>query len=407
MNDPQQGAVPKQSLPVVQPRFFTMPKLDERLKVIVYEPKLYEKRKFRKEDKVMRYAAYMRISSEEQVGNYSIDAQRRAITTWVQAQDGQLVKLYIDEAQSGRTAHRPAFLQMRQDAHNSKFDALVVHKFDRFARNRTDALAIKSLLRYDYNIKVFSATEPSEDSDGPIGALIEGIMECVAEWYSRNLGSEISKGKLEKGTQGLHNNNAPFGYKRNGRYLAPNPDEVPGLIMAFQEYSTGKYSYADLAKLLNKHSYKNTSGRLFSKEAIRGILRNKIYLGQVKHQETTHNSQGRRTFTAPVQWFEGQHEPLIDEELFARCQSVRGERTTHRQARHKYNPYLLRGLIYCHNCCANAPENTDFPAWDKMHAQAQGKHSYLYYRCNSRTNGFSCQQPGVHIEPEFWIAFGC
>ena len=64
-----------------------------------------------------------------------------------------------------------------------KFDALIVHKFDRFARNRTDALAIKSLLRRDYNIKVFSASEPSEDSDGAIGALIEGIMESAAEWY--------------------------------------------------------------------------------------------------------------------------------------------------------------------------------------------------------------------------------
>jgi DNA invertase Pin-like site-specific DNA recombinase len=76
---------------------------------------------------------------------------------------------------------------MRQDGRKGKFDALVVHKFDRFARNRTDALAIKSLLRYDYNIKVFSVTEPSEDSDGPIGALIEGTMESVAEWYSKNL----------------------------------------------------------------------------------------------------------------------------------------------------------------------------------------------------------------------------
>ncbi len=223
-------------------------------------------------------------------------------------------------------------------------------------------------------------------------------MECVAEWYSRNLASEISKGKLEKGTQGLHNNNAPFGYMRDGRHLVPNPDEAPGLIMAFKEYATGKYSYADVANILNEHGYKSTSGRLFNKEAVRGILRNKIYLGQVKHQETTHNSQGRRTFTAPVQWFKGQHEPLIDEELFASCQAARSERNRHKQARHKYHPYLLRGLVYCYSCCANAPEHSDFPAWGKMHAQGQGKHSYLYYRCNSRTNGFSCQQPGVRIE---------
>jgi hypothetical protein len=68
---------------------------------------------------------------------------------------------------------------MRHDARKGKFD--------RFARNRTDALAIKLLLRHDYGVKVFSVSEPSEDSDGPMGALIEGIMESVADWYSQNL----------------------------------------------------------------------------------------------------------------------------------------------------------------------------------------------------------------------------
>jgi site-specific DNA recombinase len=110
----------------------------------------------------MRYSAYVRISSEDQVGNFSIDAQQRAIEAWVAAKGGMLVQLYKDEAQSGRTADRPAFQQMRRDARKGKFDAVIVHKFDRFARNRTDALAIKSLLRYDYGIKVFSVNEPSE-----------------------------------------------------------------------------------------------------------------------------------------------------------------------------------------------------------------------------------------------------
>ncbi len=372
-----------------------MPKLDERLKELITQPVAYEKRKLRKEKVTMRYAAYMRISSEEQVGNYSIDAQQRAIRAWVQAQGGQLVKEYVDEAKSARTTERPAFQQMRQDARNRKFDALVVHKFDRFARNRTDALAIKSLLRYDYGIKVFSVCEPSEDSDGPIGALIEGIMECVAEWYSRNLGTEISKGKREKGAQGLHNNNAPFGYKRDGKYLVPNPKELPGLRMVFETYATGKYSYTDLARLLNEHGYKSTSGRPFSKEAVRGILRNKIYIGKVKHQETRYNSQGHRIFSATIQWFDGQHEPLIEVELFERCQSIRGERVHNHQPRPKYNPYLLRGLVYCYHCCAHQPENADFRSWGKMYVQRQGNHNYLYYRCSTRNAGFACHQQGV------------
>lgn len=169
---------------IVGSRFFTIPKLDAPADQPVLNARLLppeEPAKHEQKGKtIMRYAAYIRISSEEQVGNFSVGAQRRAIEAWVKQQGGQLVKVYTDEAQSGRTTDRPAFQQMRREAKERRFDALVVHKFDRFARNRTDALAIKSLLRQDYGVKVFSVTEPSEDSDGAIGALIEGIMESVA-----------------------------------------------------------------------------------------------------------------------------------------------------------------------------------------------------------------------------------
>ena len=62
---------------------------------------------------------------------------------------------------------------MRRNARKHQFDALIVHKFDHFARNRTDALAIKSLLRYDNRIKVFSVSEPTEDNDSPLGAVLK------------------------------------------------------------------------------------------------------------------------------------------------------------------------------------------------------------------------------------------
>ena len=218
MNEAQQK--PIHFVPhLVGQRFFTVPRFDTTadapvLKAHLRQPDETIKRVCVKENKIMRYAGYMRVSSEEQVGNFSIDAQRRAIEEWIKAQGGKRVKAYVDEAQSGRTADRPVFQEMRRDARKSRFDALVVHKFDRFARNRTDALTIKSLLRQDCGIKVFSVTEPSEDSDGPIGALIEGIMECVADWYSRNLATETAKGKRERARQGHHNNRPPFGYDK-------------------------------------------------------------------------------------------------------------------------------------------------------------------------------------------------
>ena len=243
--------------PVVGQRFYTVPTLSQAEDEVTYKAFLLKSDRVRNTEQgvpIMRYAAYIRVSDEEQVNGYSLDAQQRIIREWVQGKGGTVVKVYADEGESAVTANRTKFQQMRIDARKSKFDAIIVHKFDRFARNRYDALAIKSLFRYDYKIKVFSCTEPSEDSDGVIGALIEGIMECVADWYSRNLANEVKKGKKERSLQGLHNNQAPFGYdKDDQKVLVRNGHEFTGLMLAFSSYATGNVSDAEVASLRNNH----------------------------------------------------------------------------------------------------------------------------------------------------------
>ncbi|MCB0202677.1 MAG: recombinase family protein, partial [Anaerolineae bacterium] len=357
------------------------------------------RRRKRRNRQKLRFAAYIRISSEDQVGNFSMDAQLRAIKTWVAAKKAVLVKVYEDEAKSARTVDRPGFQQMRRDARKGKFDALVVHKFDRFARNRADALAVKSLLRNDYGIKVYSVSEPSEDSDGAIGALIEGIMEAVADWYSKNLSTEVAKGKKERTTQGLHNNIAPFGYcKDENKVLVPNEHEYSALKEAFAHYATGKYSDADIAAMLNKRGYRTRRGRRFSKDTLRELLQNQTYLGKVRYQKYQRRSDGTRSRDEPVAWFDGKHDALIDEELFQQCQVVRAQRRSHRQSTARYHPYLLRNLIYCYHCCTHRPAGEVVATYGKMRPQTHGQRNARYYRCRAREMGYSCQQKGISAE---------
>ena len=86
----------------------------------------------------MRAALYARVSSEEQVEGYSIDAQRRAFQALLQDREWTAYREYIDEGKSARTDNinrRPAFKEMVDDASAGTFDVLVVHKLDRFSRN--------------------------------------------------------------------------------------------------------------------------------------------------------------------------------------------------------------------------------------------------------------------------------
>ncbi len=125
--------------------------------------------------------------------------------------------------------------EVRRDVRRGKFDAIVVHKFDRLARSRRDASIDKSLLRVDLRSKVFSVTELSEDEDSLAGMLTEGVLELVTDWYSKNLSQETSKGKREKAQQGKHNNIPPFGYdKTKEGVLVVNPHEAEAVKLAFE-----------------------------------------------------------------------------------------------------------------------------------------------------------------------------
>ncbi len=324
----------------------------------------------------MRYVGYVRISSEDQRGNYSLDAQKHAIRLWVAQQkndlQGVLVRFYEDEAFTGTTDERPAFQEMVADARRKQFDGIVVHKLDRLARNRRDASIYKSLFRADLGIKVFSVAELSEDEDSLTGMLTEGVLELVAEWYSRNLSSETKKGKHEKASQGKHNNLPPFGYdKTKEGVLVPNEKEKEGVLLAFTEYATGHHTDREIAHLLNRAGYRSKTGQPFNREMVRSMLQNRTYFGLIRYHAYKKQPNGRRDKKVPVQWFKGQHPSIVPPEIFDRCQQVRHIATGRRTPVRSVVTYPLSGLLYCGECNA------------KMRAQKNPR-GQRYYRCSGQ-----------------------
>ena len=92
------------------------------------------------QDAQMKAALYARVSSEEQVEGYSLDAQVRAFETLVETRGWTIYKEYLEEGKSARTENinkRPVFKEAIADGLDRKYDILVVHKVDR--RNSPDS----------------------------------------------------------------------------------------------------------------------------------------------------------------------------------------------------------------------------------------------------------------------------
>ena len=334
----------------------------------------------------MKAAIYARVSSEEQVEGYSIDAQRRAFQTLVEDRGWIAEREYIEEGKSARTDNinrRPAFKEMIADALARKFDVLVVHKLDRFSRN------LRVTLEYFDKLSkagiTFLSINEQMDFSTPWGGLALTLLGGLAQFYSDNLSQETKKGWHERRAQGLYCGLLPFGAMK-GEDGVPVPDitemypntrktcNYEGLQLAFQMAANGK-SDKEVAQALNATGYRtagNQGNRPFSKDTVRGILRNRFYIGQL--------SDGNG------QWLKAKHEPFISEELWNQVQEARKRnRKAPRNRPARATISSLTGVIYCWYCKGRIHVGTSY----------NGKRRML---CYNRSKGWDCPQKSALLE---------
>ena len=130
-------------------------------------------------------AVYARFSSDNQ-REESIDAQLRACEDYAKRNNLVIVKQYIDRAKSATSDKRPEFQQMIQDSGRKAFEVLIVHKLDRFSRDRYDSARYKRQLKKN-GIRLVSSLENLDGS--PESIMMESVLEGMAEYYSKNLAS--------------------------------------------------------------------------------------------------------------------------------------------------------------------------------------------------------------------------
>jgi len=206
----------------------------------------------------MKIITYLRVSSEQQAERQlSIPAQREALQKYASERGWTIIEEYVDEAKSAKTDDRADFQRMIAAAQqpNKDFQAILLHKFDRFSRKRADHVIYKALLKKK-GVLVFSATEPT-DPDTPHGMLLEGMLEVISEFYNMNLKQETIKGMKENAIQGFHcGGRAPFGYRlvRTGSKVnyGLGPDEEVKIINQIFQLAAQGMGGKKISRFLNE-----------------------------------------------------------------------------------------------------------------------------------------------------------
>jgi DNA invertase Pin-like site-specific DNA recombinase len=125
----------------------------------------------------MKAAIYARVSTTGQ--GQSPQMQVRELREYCERRGWEIAGEYVDAGISGAKDSRPELNRMIADAHRRRFDAVVVWKFDRFARSVSHLL--RALETFNALGVAFVSLSEQMDTSTPTGKMVFTVLAAVAE----------------------------------------------------------------------------------------------------------------------------------------------------------------------------------------------------------------------------------
>lgn len=300
---------------------------------------------------------YVRVSTAKQGDGASLEAQKDAITSFA-SQNGLKIKEWYEELETASKRGRPNFDQMIKDLKRGKAKGMIVHRWDRTARNFSDWAAISDIS--DLGIKVFCAGD-NIDFESRSGRLMADIQMVLATDYSRNLSIEVQKGQNQRLKEGYWPWAAPVGYLNNGEGQLKTlcPRKAPLVREAFELYASGEHSLTSLTEHMLTRGLTGHNDRPISRSNLEITLRNPFYCGQLRCKDRL---------------YPGKHKPLVPVRLFKKVQKLKEDRCIKKMTKH---PFLFKRLLTCGAC--------------RRTLTGERQKGHVYYRCHNR----SCAEKGM------------
>jgi site-specific DNA recombinase len=332
----------------------------------------------------VRVAIYCRKSVErglEQEFN-SLDAQREACTAYIQSQRANgwiLAETYEDGGFSGGNTDRPAWKRLMADVESDHIDLIVVTRADRLTRSLRDFVEILDLL--DRHGASFVSVSEAFDTSTPSGRAFLHMLMTFAQWERETIGERTSAKMSAARRKGRWTGGVPvLGYRVEDRKLVVDEGEalrVRAIFALFLDQGSLSATGSELArrgwerKRWVTRNGEERGGGAFTKSNLRALLTNPVVVGRVRHRGEE---------------FEGEHEAIVDQDIFDEVQRHLRSNGHRRAARSEHGAFL-RGLLHCAHCGCRMNHATT----------RKGGRVYRYYVCaRAQSEGWStCPSPSV------------
>jgi site-specific DNA recombinase len=328
--------------------------------------------------RAVRIAFYTRISTDETLQKYSLDAQRDRLEAAARSQYGDdwtLYKIYRDQ-ESGTHMRRPGLAEMLADAQARSFDALLVYRVDRLSRKlRQLAQMVDDLTEWGVALK--SITEPF-DSGNLAGMMMLQMLGVFAQFEHGTIVERTKVGMEKKARTGAWVGGAvPYGYRMqpDKKTLVAFDDEAFIVRRIFSRYATGAVGVRTIRDELTRDGHWKRTGRPWDARTLLHMLRNPVYVGKIRWKTELHD---------------GIHEPLVEQSVFDRVGEVLKERAEELKGRqwHTGSERIATGIIFCALCGRHMVG---------VSGNKDGR-KIPYYVCNGRLSKSGCTMAYIRAD---------
>lgn len=290
---------------------------------------------------LIRAAIYIRYSSENQRDGLSIEYQRDECSAFAKREGYKVKQEYIDEAISGKTTNREAFVQMIKDVKNGLYDVVIVYKFSRFARNLQEAEIFYNQIK-KHGARLISVKEPIDDTR-PEGTLMRQMLHSMDEYYSANLATFVRSSMYIAAKNGKYLGGIlPFGFSvdENG-YFIENKEEADKVRRVFDLRASGVMP-SEILRIFRDEGVTSRNGKLFTQQFLNKMFRNEKYIGTYKYAVKGYE---------PV-YIPNAFAPIVDKKTWDKVQFIIDEKVKKQgvKGRRRNTVYALTGKIFC-ECC--------------------------------------------------------
>ena len=305
--------------------------------------------------KLLRTAAYARVSSGKDAMLHSLSAQVSYYNSLIQSNPEWLFcGVYADEALTGTKDNRENFQKLISECRAGNIDLIITKSISRFARNTVTLLETIRELK-ELGVDVYFE-EQNIHSISPDGEFMLTLLGSYAQEESYSA-SENQKWRIRKDFEfGKVSTVIMLGYKRNSEgVLEIIPEEAETVRMIFADFLNG-IGRQSIANKLNELNILTKNGCQWTSEAIRRILNNEKYCGDLmlqKFYSENHITKRKMVNNGVLRMIqvEDAHPAIIDKETFLLVQEqLRSQQNYFAPDKPTTNTYPLTGMIHC-GCC--------------------------------------------------------